>query len=270
MYDFSNSSIYILTNNTDKKFYIGSTIYPLESRFQYHTGAKKSSWNTPRSSPLYIHYNKIGWENATINLVEKVNCLSRDHLHIYETKYILPHIKNINCLNVSIPFYYYRHSFSKCTILNSSADIIYNQFLHYKKFKKVLKRLLELTKIYPTDYIYGRSKYLFQFVLKELTNFIEVVPPTCPLDSPIIPITPYQSKKRGRPRKTPLPESVAPLPKSEKTKKVKVVAPQSEKVPELPPTPILNLPRPKFSKKISKINADSVVPLTSFIPANSV
>ena len=136
MYDFSNSSIYILKNNVDDKFYIGSTIYSLETRFDYHNGARTSSWNTPRTSPLYVHFNQIGWHNVTITLLEKVNCLSRDHLHIYETKHILPYINNKNCLNVSIHFYYYRHSFLKSSILNSSADNIFNQFLHYKKFKK--------------------------------------------------------------------------------------------------------------------------------------
>ena len=270
MYDFSNSSIYILKNNVDDKFYIGSTIYSLETRFDYHTGARTSSWNTPRTSPLYVHFNQIGWHNATITLLEKVNCLSRDHLHIYETKHILPHINNKNCLNVSIPFYYYRHSFLKSSILNSSADNIFNQFLHYKKFKKVLNRLLKLTKIYPTDYIYGRAKYLFQFVLKELTNVTAVAPPTCPLDSTIIPVlTPCQPKKRGRPRKHTLPDPSTSLPPNKyNTPKTLKNINTSQNAPVIPPPPLK--PRSKFSKKISNIIPHSIVPLTSFISTNSV
>jgi predicted GIY-YIG superfamily endonuclease len=311
MYDFSNASIYILTNNRDDKFYIGSTIYSIESRLEYHTGAKVSSWNTPRSSPLYLHFNPIGWHNVTATLLEKVNCVSRDHLHIYETKYILPHINNSNCLNVRIPFSYHNYCFSKCAILNSSVDHLYNQFLHYKKFKPALRELLKLTKLYPTDYIYGRAKYLFQFVLEDLLEVVDFIPPTCSAEATAVPIIPVTNqhkklgrprkhplpepsitlppKKRGRPRKNPLPNPPPPEPlpdpsithtpqKKGRPRKDKDTQP-SENTPvtqqtlnptvTMPSNPSSN-PRPKFSKKVSKINADSVAPLTLFISANSV
>lgn len=280
MYDFSNSSIYILTNNIDDKFYIGSTIYSLESRFAYHTGEKVSSWNTPRSSPLYIHFNPIGWQNVTITLLEKVKCVSRDHLHIYETKHVLPHIGNTNCLNVRIPFSYHNYCFSKCAILNLSAEDIYTQFLHYNKYKRVLRELLKLTRIYPTDYIYARAKYLFGFVLDELVLFTDIIPPTFSADSTAIPIIipPPQPKKRGRPKKEkPIEPPKIPKkrgrPKKEPSESVSDM--QTYHKPSIAPPnttpsePVITVkPRPKFSKKVPKIDTDSIIPLTSFGPSS--
>jgi hypothetical protein len=267
MYDFSNSSIYILTNNVDDKFYIGSTVYPLESRFAYHTGEKVSAWNS-RSSPLYKHFDPIGWHNITVTLLEKVNCLSREHLHIYETKYILEYINNKNCLNISLPFSYYFYSFSKSTILNSSPDYIYNRFIHYKKYKNVLKRLLKLTRIYPTDYIYARAKYLFQFVLDELHDLINFNPT-------ITSIPPPQPKKRGRPKKEkPIEPHEIPKKRGRPKKAPSETVPdmQTSHKPSITPPnnatsePVIaSKPPSKFSKKIAKIDTDSIVPLTSFV-----
>lgn len=303
--------IYILTNTIDDTFYIGSTSMSLDTRFRYHTGELVYLNNiSSRTSRLYTHYDKIGWHNVKISLLHSIVCHNFCQLRISETKHILPHLGSSNCLNMRVPFTYYNYRISKCTVLNSSTSELYQKYIHTYKLDKVLKEYMKMVKIYPTDYIYGRAKYIFNIVLEEYMRFVDYIPPTCsaestvdPLISPSIEITtktktrqklsPTPSdepkkrgrprkhpppdpsviqtpKKRGRPRKPPLPESAAPLPKPEKTKKVKVVAPQSEKVPELPPTPILKLPRPKFSKKISKANTDSIVPLTLFIPANSI
>jgi hypothetical protein len=303
--------IYILTNTIDDTFYIGSTSIPLDIRFRYHTG-ELTYFNTVtyRNSRLYTHYDKIGWHNVKISLLHSIICSNFRQLHISETKHILPHLGSPNCLNMKIPFTYYNYRISKCTVLNSSTSEIYQKYIHAYKLDKVLKEYMKMVKIYPTDYIYGRAKYIFSVVLEEFMRFVDYIPPTCsaestadPLISPSIekskktktcqkhnpvssdepkkrgrprkhpppePSVIQTPKKRGRPRKTPLPESAAPLPKPEKIKKVKVVAPQSEKVPELPSPPIVQLARPKFSKKISKANTDSIVPLTSFISSNLI
>lgn len=283
--------VYILTNTTDDTFYIGSTCLPLDIRFRYHTGELKNPYRPIwRSSRLYTHYDKLGWDNVKISLLETIICNNFRELHICETKYILHHLGTTTCLNMKVPFTYYNYRISKCTVLNSSTYEIYQRFIHSYKLDKVLKEYMKMVKIYPTDYIYGRAQYLFQFVLEEFMMFVDFIPPTCSAESTAIPPDTPPPKKRGRPKKIPPPEPSGPIPpkKRGRPKKTKDVPPEplekpSQPSPEIQPDPSPEIPqpeaptppkstkiRPKFSKKISKINADSVVPLTSFIPANSV
>lgn len=257
----------------------------LDTRFRYHTGELiYLNRPTSRNSRLYTHYDKIGWNNVKISPLESIICNSFRQLHICETKHILPHLGSPNCLNMKVPFTYYNYRISKCTVLNSSLSEIYLKYIHAYKLDQVLREYMKLVKIYPTDYIYGRSRYIFSVVLEQLMRFVDYIPPTCsaestalpllshsiqkppkkrgrprkhPLPDPLIPQTP---KKRGRPRKIPPPELTLSPPKTKKPIQVKVVPP----LPEPTLSPPIQFSRPKFSKKLSKINNDSLITLTSF------
>jgi len=82
---------------TDGSFYFGSTANKrnnrVERRFQCHKATSKRY-----SSKLYDHFNKLGWENVT---VEEIGIFTGDkkQQHLKENEYIKPHLTNPKCLN---------------------------------------------------------------------------------------------------------------------------------------------------------------------------
>jgi hypothetical protein len=274
---FPTSYIYSLTNSVDDTIYIGSTTVSIDTRFKYHTGelVYKNRYNS-RSSKLYLYFDKIGWNNVSINLLETVNCESYQHLHIYETKYMVSYLGKPNCLNMMPSFSYYDYYISKCTMINSSADFIYQRLQHFRKLYPVLNEYMRVIKLCPTDYIYSRAKYDLEQVHEELFTLIDSVSAlyeaegTSIVTIPIIPLKkrgrpkkekpiepPKIPKKRGRPKKEPS----EPVPDMQITHEPSITPPNNA-----PSEPVTAKPRPKFSKKIIKIDTDSIVPLTSFSP----
>lgn len=113
--------IYNLTCSKDDTFYIGCTTSSLSERFQSH----KSYIKRKKSSKVYTYYGEIGWDNISISLLLEVPVQSKQHLLIYETKYILKHIANTKCLNTNISFSYNHLSLSRKDFIQFPADLIY-------------------------------------------------------------------------------------------------------------------------------------------------
>ena len=81
--------------STDGHFYIGSTINTLNYRFNNHKRSAKSG----NTSPCYLHFNKIGWDTVTIELVQNYPCASLKELVAKEDEYIQIAKKDPLCLN---------------------------------------------------------------------------------------------------------------------------------------------------------------------------
>ena len=92
-----SGKIYKLISN-DEFFYIGSTITKLTSRFSKHKCDARII-----QSKVYNHFNKIGWENVKIELIEEVQINNRNELLLKESEYINKYINNDKCLNTRIP-----------------------------------------------------------------------------------------------------------------------------------------------------------------------
>lgn len=79
------------------KFYIGSTIQELKKRLKNHRSKSKESHR--QTTPLYEHFNTIGWVNALITLIEEIEILDRRELLEREDVIVRRSLKDPNCLN---------------------------------------------------------------------------------------------------------------------------------------------------------------------------
>jgi Uri superfamily endonuclease len=79
------------------KFYIGSTTQELKKRLKNHRSKSKESRR--QITPLYQHFNIIGWASATITLIEEVEILNRLELLGMEDKLVRNSLNDPNCLN---------------------------------------------------------------------------------------------------------------------------------------------------------------------------
>ena len=96
---YENGKIYKITNTTDDKIYIGSTINTLNTRFNGH---KSSSRENKRFSNLYNHIRLIGVENFKIELIENYKCETQSQLIERENYYIhklKPHLNTYAVLS---------------------------------------------------------------------------------------------------------------------------------------------------------------------------
>jgi len=82
------------------KFYIGSTIQDITKRFKNHKS--KSKENKRSNTPLYKHFNEIGWENATIYVIEELNIINKIELLEKENEIIKCHLNDPSCLNSNL------------------------------------------------------------------------------------------------------------------------------------------------------------------------
>lgn len=83
------------------KFYIGSTTCNLKYRLKKHRS--KSKEQVSATIPVYVHFREIGWENATISLIEEFEMTSKPELLSRECTYIKQYIGTENCLNHNKP-----------------------------------------------------------------------------------------------------------------------------------------------------------------------
>lgn len=103
--EFILGRVYKLTNSFDDMYYFGSTFNTLEERLRQHITFAN---NGKKLSKMQQHFNKIGWENVSIELILEVPVKFDWELRIYESKYICDHLVYIGCLNSKLS-YYYRH-----------------------------------------------------------------------------------------------------------------------------------------------------------------
>lgn len=79
------------------KFYIGSTTQNLKTRLKNHKS--KSKEISRQKTPLYIHFNLIGWEHAKITSIQELEIRDRKQLSLKEDEIIRENIDNEQCLN---------------------------------------------------------------------------------------------------------------------------------------------------------------------------
>jgi Uri superfamily endonuclease len=79
------------------KFYIGSTTQELKKRLKNHRSKSKETHR--QLTPLYLHFNNIGWAAATITLIEEIEILNRVELLGMEDILVRNSLNDPNCLN---------------------------------------------------------------------------------------------------------------------------------------------------------------------------
>lgn len=77
------------------RYYYGSSARPINKRFNEHKYRAKQKGGRR----IYRHFNSIGWENVTIELVETFECTDRQTLLKKENEYINKYIGDMYCLN---------------------------------------------------------------------------------------------------------------------------------------------------------------------------
>lgn len=95
--DYSKSKIYKITDKGYNECYYGSTIQPLSKRIGKHRSDYKRYKEGKQNNSLtsFILFDKYGLENCKIELVEEVECKTKEELHQREGFYI----KNNECVN---------------------------------------------------------------------------------------------------------------------------------------------------------------------------
>jgi len=91
---YAAGKIYKLVCTTGH-FYIGSTITALNYRLNNH----KQSSKKDIERPVYKYINTVGWDNVSIELIEKYSCKSKEELLKKEDEYIVKEKRNKLCLN---------------------------------------------------------------------------------------------------------------------------------------------------------------------------
>ena len=92
---YKNGKIYRI-QCTDGHYYIGSTTQKLIYRLNHHKQTSKKD-----KTQFYNHINQLGWENATIELLEDYPCQVKQELSKREDEYITEHKEDPFCLNVN-------------------------------------------------------------------------------------------------------------------------------------------------------------------------
>lgn len=83
----------------DGRYYMGSTIRPLNGRLSSH----KSASTKTETNNAYNHIKTVGWDKVKIELVELFPCENRNQLLERETWHISQHKENEMCLNTRNP-----------------------------------------------------------------------------------------------------------------------------------------------------------------------
>jgi hypothetical protein len=263
--------IYILTNTLDDTFYIGSTSTSLEFRFKGHKG---ELGNTVRTSKLYTHYDKLGWDNVKISLLEEVKYRAPCELQMAEARHILQNIQKSNCLNMKVPLGADNWIYiTPSTIINSPTEYIYYLYLHTGPMRKVFTEFKKYSKPYYTV-IESFTRIRKARLLKQLRKVvprvnkiafeslgtahknsavpIKTLPKNVPITIPTKNSLPIENnnppKKRGRPKKE--------VP-------IKDTKPPPEVPIQVPMPPVPAKPRGK-PKKVAVASKHDVIPFTAF------
>ena len=107
--DYTQGKIYKISNVNNKKYYIGSTVLPLEKRFEQHKKAKTSFDKKNKSARKLASFELL--EGGSIELIKDYPCKNRTALQKEEGELIRNHKENITnffVAGVSL------HDFFKC------------------------------------------------------------------------------------------------------------------------------------------------------------
>ena len=91
----------IESNLDDGKFYIGSTTQSLAMRLKNHRSKSKDPLR--QKTPLYRHFNTIGWEHASIILLYEIEDTTKEVILDHEKEYIQASLADDKCLNKATP-----------------------------------------------------------------------------------------------------------------------------------------------------------------------
>ena len=97
---YHKSKVYMIRDNINGKFYIGSTCNSLSARLSKHKNDTKRRPN----SGVYKYFNEIGVENLKIILIEEYQLENKSQLLREEDKVIQLYKNDDNCLNVNRAF----------------------------------------------------------------------------------------------------------------------------------------------------------------------
>jgi adenylate kinase family enzyme len=94
-----NAKIYMISDNAETMFYIGSTTKSLKERFSNHK-TKYFAWNFDEYpfTTVFKIFNKFGCKNCKIQLLKDVSVPSKKELYKIEGKYI----RDYECVNKCI------------------------------------------------------------------------------------------------------------------------------------------------------------------------
>lgn len=92
---YTPGRIYKISNTVDKLVYIGSTVGTIGDRFEQHKKDSRdgSTW------ALHLHMRALGAEHFSIELLDAINLITIDELHVIESKYMSMHRSVIAGLN---------------------------------------------------------------------------------------------------------------------------------------------------------------------------
>ena len=91
----------IESNLDDGKFYIGSTTQSLAMRLKNHRSKSKDPLR--QKTPLYQHFNMVGWEHASISLLYAIEDATKEAILDHEKEYIQVSLSDDKCLNKATP-----------------------------------------------------------------------------------------------------------------------------------------------------------------------
>ena len=159
---YSKAKIYMITDKNHNECYYGSTIQSLSKRYGQHKEhylkyKNQTNENGKCKYNSFKIFDKYGFENCKIILVEKVNCETKEELHKKESEYI----QNNQCVNKIIPLRTYTEWYedNKESILeyhkkyyNENRDeIMKNNKEKYKNDIEYKTKLLDRCKKYRSD-----------------------------------------------------------------------------------------------------------------------
>jgi hypothetical protein len=98
MKDYSKGKIYKIISSECDDVYYGSTVIPLNQRFNKHKSALKR-WTNGLTKKYCTSYEILKKDNNEIVLVEDYPCQNEIELELKEAEYI----KNNKCVNIIIP-----------------------------------------------------------------------------------------------------------------------------------------------------------------------
>jgi len=93
--------LYKIQSTIDNSFYIGSTRQTLAMRLKNHRSKSKDP--VRQNTPLYIYFNRVGWEHAQIELLAEVENITDTELLGIERAEITGALTDPNCLNKATP-----------------------------------------------------------------------------------------------------------------------------------------------------------------------
>lgn len=147
MSEYSNSKIYKISDANSEMVYIGSTTMPLKWRMACH---KSTYLKHPNKLSVHKIFNKYGFQNCKIELVEEHPCENRKQLEKREGEIM----KSMLCVNKCIAGKNQKENkkeyFKEYYISNKDKLLNYAKQLYQKK-KEENKRQIEKLKEYTLN-----------------------------------------------------------------------------------------------------------------------